>query len=509
MDGSSSNLGRQIAVGAGWMVLMRLLVRAIGLVSTIILARLLLPEDFGLVALSTSVVFAVEILGQFSFDMALIRDGKATRAHYDTAWTLAVLKGLIVAAIIVAMAEPMRLVFGDPRLPAILYCLAAATAVDGFQNVGIVNFRKEMQFGREFAFMVTQKLIGFCVTLTLALLWREYWALVGGIVIGSVSGTILTYLMHSYRPRFCLQEWRSLLGFSKWLLLNNVLQFFAARVDVFVIGRSFGAHDLGIYNLASEIAALPTTELAAPIQRATYPGFAKISENIEGLRASYIDAVSLLLLLAVPAAAGIAVLGDPIVRLLLGPNWLDAIPLLQILALHGIIRLGGTNTGAVLLALGRPKTITKLAALNLAVLVPSFIVGIWAGGLVGAAWAVVASSCVTMIWSFVITLRAIKLSAGRLFAAIWRTWLSAAVMAAVVYAVLFAWASPWLMLPISQVAAGVSVGAVVYVAVHLALWRISGRPRGAESMTLGAIASLRRGAPGSAVLTSPATTHEA
>jgi lipopolysaccharide exporter len=491
MGGPSPDIGRQIAVGAAWMVLMRVVVRGIGLISTIILARLLVPEDFGLVALATSIVFAVEILGQFSFDMALIRDGKAGRAHYDTAWTLAVIKGVFLALLVVTFAQPMGALFGDMRLPAIMYVLAATIVLDGLQNVGVVNFRKEMQFGREFAFMVVQKLASFCVTLTLAVLWREYWALVAGIITGSITGAILSYVMHSYRPRLCTTEWRALLGFSKWLLLNNVLHLFVARMDVFVIGRFFGAHNLGIYNVSSEIASLPTTELVAPIQRAIFPGLAKIANDLDKLRESYIGGISVLLMLAVPAAAGIAVLADPIVRVLLGASWLEAIPLLQILSLHGLIRLGGANAGSVLLALGRPKVITQLATLNLIVMGPSLFIGIWLGGLIGAAWAVVTGAFITVTCSYAITLRALGIRAGRLFAAIWRTWLSAAVMAFVVHRSL-EWAGPSIGLPILKLAAGAIIGATVYVATHLALWRLAGRPRGAEAMTLDAIGYMYR-----------------
>lgn len=492
--GGSPGIGRQMAVGAAWMVLMRLLVRSIGLVSTIILARLLVPEDFGLVALATSIAFAVEILGQFSFDVALIRDGKAGRAHYDTAWTLAVIRGVLFGLLIAALAYPMSIVFNDARLTNIICIFAGTIALEGFQNVGVVNFRKEMQFGREFTFMVTQKLVSFSVTLTLAVLWREYWALVAGIAIGSVTATALSYVMHKYRPRFCLREWRALIGFSKWLLVNNVLHFFSSRLDVFIIGRSFGAHDLGVYNVSSEIAALPTTELAAPIQRAIYPGLAKIAGDLERLRQSYMDGISVLLMLAVPAAAGITVLADPIVRTLLGEKWLGAIPLLQILSLNGLIKLGGANATSVLLALGRPKVITKLSALHIALLGPALVIGIWLGGLIGAAWAAVTVACAGLVVSYGITLRILAVSPLRLLGAVWRTWLAAIVMGAALHS-LSAWAEDAIGFPAVRLVCGIAAGALIYAAVHFLLWWIAGRPRGAESMALDAVAHLGRSTP--------------
>jgi lipopolysaccharide exporter len=481
-----------MAKGAAWMVVMRVSVRGLGLVSTIFLARWLVPEDFGVVALSTSVLFAVEAFGHFSFDIALIRNTKSERSHYDTVWTLAVIRGVVLALFVAAIAEPVARLLEEPRLPPIIYWLALTTLIDGFQNVGVVDFRKHMQFRREFTLVVVQKLISLVVTLSLAWMWREYWALVAGIVIGRVTGIVMSYVMHSYRPRFCLAEWRELFGFSKWLLLNNIFHFISSQLDVFIIGRIFGAHSVGLYKVAAEISSLPSTELVAPIQRAIFPGFAKLAHDHKALCKSYIDGISILVLLALPAASGIAVLADPIVRVLLGPTWLEAIPLLQILAINGIIRLGSANAYSVLLAIGRAKFISHLGMLNLVLLGPLLGGGIYFGGLAGAAWALVLMSCIGLSLSYGITLRALSIRWSRLVGAVWRSWAAAAVMAITLRGV-YGLDVGWLAVPGMQLVVGGVLGAATYTAAHLGLWWISGRPDGAERILLKAFAGMRPG----------------
>lgn len=472
------------------MVLMRLAIRGIGLISTFVLARLLVPDDFGLVALSVSILFAVETLGQFSFDIALIRDTKATRAEYDTAWTLGIIRGWITGLLVAGLAVPISNVFAESRLPLLLYGLAAASVIEGYQNIGIVDLRKDLRFKQEFIFLVSQKLISFGVTIVLALILREYWALLAGIMVGRIGGTMLSYTMSSYRPRYCLSRWRPLVNYSKWLLLNNFL-FFLGRADVYVIARYFGAHELGLYNVSAEIASLPSTELVAPIQRAIYPGFAKLAAEAEKLRQSYIDGLSILLMLAVPASTGIAVLADPIVRSLLGPNWAGAIPLLQILSLHGLIRLGNGNAGSILLAIGKPNVITFLTISNLAIMWPSLVIGITFGGLPGAAWGLVVTAALNLIMSYTVLIRALKISLRAINAATWRSWLAAAIMATIVRGVLCL-PLPGLDHPVVQLGVGVIAGVAAYVATLLGLWRIAGCPRGAERMTLDAIRQLRQ-----------------
>src|SRR5215469_11841367 len=154
----STGLGHRIAKSAAWMVGSRMAIRAIGLVSTVILARLLRPEDFGLVAMVMALVTTMEVFGNFSFDLALIRDAEAARDHYDTVWTMSILRGALVAGGLVALAWPAAAFFGDPRVQPIIYWVAGGMFLEGWQNVGTVDFRKELTFHREFAFQILAKL---------------------------------------------------------------------------------------------------------------------------------------------------------------------------------------------------------------------------------------------------------------------------------------------------------------------------------------------------------------
>src|SRR5689334_2836021 len=132
---SAASVTRRMAKGAAWMVLMRLSVRATGFVSILVLARLLTPGDFGLVAMASSMLGLLECLSEFSFDMALIRDRTADRSHYDTTWTLAIIRGLGIASVLAAGASWAAAFYQDPRLEAVLYIVAFASAISGFENV--------------------------------------------------------------------------------------------------------------------------------------------------------------------------------------------------------------------------------------------------------------------------------------------------------------------------------------------------------------------------------------
>lgn len=279
-----TELKSRMAKGAAWLILFRLVERGIGFISTLILARLLVPADFGLVAMATSILAALDLMGAFSFDMALIQNQNATRRHYDTAWTFGVVFGLLKAAGMVALAIPASAFFNEPRVEFVMYALALCTAVQGFDNIGIVAFQKDLEFHKEFWLGLARKLAGFVTTVGLAYLYTSYWALIAGVLAMRVTSLVLSFTMHPYRPRLCWEAAGELFNYSKWLLLNNILIFLNNRGTDFIIGRVSGARSLGLYAVSYELANLPTTELVYPISRAVFPGYARLAGDLKQLQ---------------------------------------------------------------------------------------------------------------------------------------------------------------------------------------------------------------------------------
>lgn len=474
-------LGRKIAQGAAWMVAARFTIRAIGLVSTVIIARLLKPSDFGLVSLSMAILASVDVFSNLSFDIALIKETNAERDDYDTVWTLTIVRGVFIAAIFAALAIPAAHFFNDPRMQWVMYAFAVSTVAEGFQNVGVVDFRKNLNFHQDFLFQIVGKFGAFVAAVGIAFLWRSYWALVCGIVVNRMTGVVLSYVMNDFRPRLCIRKWHDLFHFSKWLLVNNIINFFGGKCDVFVLGRLAGTQVVGFYEIAYEIANLPTGELVWPIQRALFPGYAKISEDRTSLVRSYVAGLSIMLLVALPAALGIVAVGPLLVEVFLGPNWRPAIPLLQVLSLAGAVRILQANAGSMLLALGKAREISLMSAIALAVLIPAVIVGALQGGALGVAWGLVAVLIFGTTMLLTVTMRVLSIALTTVLADIWRTLAAVAVMTLSV-TLLREW-----MGTIDAAATHIgellllgACGAVTYAAVHLCLWSLSSCPDGPE-----------------------------
>ena len=429
------NINRKMAKGSAWMILLRLVDRGLGLISMIILARLLVPADFGLNAMAWSIIGVLDVMGSFSFDLALIHRQNSDKRHYDTAWTYTILYGLFSAVVLASIAIPTAIFYNDYRLEAIMYVLAFSKIIQSFENIGVVAFQKEMNLRREFIFRTSKRMVAFIVTIALAVVYRNYWALVIGTVVSGLAGTIFSYFYHPFRPQFSLSGGKDLFNYSRWLLLNNIILFANNKGSDFIIGKFAGSTALGVYSISYEISNLPTTELVFPISKAVFPGYAKMAHDLVLLKKGFLDVFGVIVLCVVPVGLGITVLAKPIVFAFLGEKWINAVEVIKILALFGIIRACISNVGSVYLALGKPKILTVVAIVYFIILLPLLFFSIPLIGAVGAAYSFLIVVSITTPINIIIVMRLLRISLLNIVEEIWRPILSGLVMLVSVNAV--------------------------------------------------------------------------
>ena len=475
-------LAKSVARGAAWMVAYRLVDRSLGLVSTLVLARLLVPADFGLVAMATSLIAILELFNAFGLDVALIQRANATRVHYDTVWTLNICAGALIATCLLVLAWPLSVFYDDPRLVALTCVLACGSAVQGFENVGVVAFRKEMNFDREFRYLAVKRLLTFFVSTGLAFALRNYWALALGMTFGRVAGVVISYRVHPFRPRFSFGAIRDLMHFSGWLFFQTLCFTLKERSADFIVGRIAGPQSLGILSVSTEIANMPGTELVAPINRAAFPAYARLAGDRQTLGRQYLDVASLVALLVTPAVAGVGALGTIVVALLLGPKWHEAVSLINLVALVGIANVLLNTSHPPVLAIGKPAVFAKITVFQLCIQIPALIFLTQRYGAWGAALGYVISSVGLLPFSLWLILRTIGVAPTDFVREVWRPLVAAAVMYFVITL-----AMPPLEATTLGTAEALAVlakyaplGAAAYTASVTLLWLASGRPAGAE-----------------------------
>jgi lipopolysaccharide exporter len=471
------------AQGTGWVIGWRMATRLLGVISTLTLVRLLLPADFGLVALSASFAQSVEALSVLGVEDAVVRERAPTRDIYDTGFTVNALRSVVTAVIILALAVPAGSFFAEPRLTNILAALAAGTLLDGFTNIGIVDFRRNFAFGKEFQLWILPRLIAIIATLVTAFLWRSYWALVVGTLVARTLRVIFSYHMHPFRPRFTVRAWRRLIGYSTWSWAVSMVVLMRDRSDTILIGRMLDPTRVGIYAIGAEVAALPTTELVEPLCRAAFSGFAAGRNADVTPGETYLRIIATMALLTLPAGVGIAAIADPLVKLAFGTLWAGAAPLVQILAMAGTLTVFGLISSTLFSAHGRLRQVFGVSLATLILRVVLLIVFINWRGLDGAALAVAIAIATEQGLYVLLMIRQFALRPADLLRHTWRCLLATAAMATVLLRTGLGWqtvATDSGTLPEYLVVA-VAVGAATYTAVLLAAWLAAGRPPGAET----------------------------
>jgi O-antigen/teichoic acid export membrane protein len=469
--------GRHLLKGSVWMLALRWAVRLTGVVSTVFLARLLTPADFGIVTMALIFVGLMETLNMGGQQLALIRLSAPTREHYDTAWTLYVIMGFAIGAAIAALAPLTRLYFSDPRVVPVMQCMALRSVIGGFENIGTVDFRRDLQFQRAFLYNYFPKLVSLLVVVPLAAVLRNYWALVAAMLASELSQIALSYAMHPYRPRLSLERVGDILSFSFWTLFRFFGQYANLQVDQAAVGGVSGVAAMGRYSLATDLATLPSREINEPMVIALYPVMATVIDDRQRLRDLYLRTLCWSAIICASTSVGVACVAHDLVRLVLGAKWLDAEPLVGWLALSaGVL---GLSSGAYTTfdVIGRPHLGARMQWTRLLLLVVAIAPVAYLTR--NAQFIAATRLLVTIIFVpnlFFVLGRAIGVSPHDYLRAFWRPFAAAGVMAAMIF-----FANMHLSLVSSlRLLCDVALGAATYGTMLFLLWVLSGCPNTPE-----------------------------
>ncbi len=456
--------------------------RLIGLVSIAILARLLVPDDFGVIAMAALVIGLADAMLDLGVHVPLIQNQNATKAHYDSAWTLRICQSALSTAVLFTLAPYAAEYFNDPRTELVLQILAFQPLLGGLENIGVVDFQKRMQFAAEFRLRIIRRLGGFLVIVVLAITLRSYWALVAGMLVEAVLGVFLSYGMHPMRPRISFSKMRELFKISQWMLLLGIGQYLRLRLHSILVGRWAATEVLGAYSLAHEIASMPTTELLAPVNRALFARFAQEQYSDTKLKDLYLMALGIQAMIAIPAAVGLALVAEEAVLVLLGSNWLQAAPFIQVLSLIGVAQ--ALSTSGLYVVLSRGKThINALYSWALVILFCLLVLSPWTDKTApGVAQSLLIVALAGLVIQFGLVKRTLReLRILDIAAVSWRTIVACAAMSVALLTLELHFQFP---LPILALLTKVLLGLGLYCFSVYALWVISGKPSGPESFVL-------------------------
>jgi PST family polysaccharide transporter len=368
--------------GVPWTFLSFFLSKLIVTVTTLALARLLDPSDFGLVALGLLAVGVLMLLRDLGLGGALVIRQDLEERQIGTVLTLIVIMSALTAGVVAASTPLVAAAMDEPRLETYLPALSLIVFFGGLSVFYDAFLQRRLEFRRRFVASVAGSSAYAVVSIPLALGGVGAWSLVAGLIASVVAQSIGLLLLtpERVRPAFDPKAARDVLGTSRGFLFQGGLAFIHQNVDYFVVGRILGATPLGYYSLAYRLGELPYMGIADAVAKVTFPGFARMRHRGEDPGPAFLSTLRLVSLLTVPIGMLMSAAAEPLVATILGSEWKPMVPLLQILGLWAAVRAVQATIAWLLNSIGQAGLTAALSAVALVVLVPSLVVGAHVGG---------------------------------------------------------------------------------------------------------------------------------
>jgi len=343
--------------GARWTIGSSAVGGAIQILQFAVLARLLSPVDFGLMAMMVVVIRFAQLYADLGVGNAIIYRQDATLDHLSTLYWTNILAGVLVFAVLVAATPLLVLLYAEPRLASYLPFVAASILILAVGQQYQILLQKHLRF-RELAVAESvAAAVGAVVTIAAAFAGQGVVALIYGLLTSALIRTLLYIgsFVREWRPtlHFDYRDLRNYLSFSLYQLGERSINYFSQHADQLLIGAVLGATTLGYYNLAYNLVIWPMQRINPALTRIAFPIFARVQDDVEHLKLGYMTLQRVLASLNFPILVGISSVAPILVPLVFGEKWLPSVALIQVLAFVALLRSTGNPTGALLLARGR------------------------------------------------------------------------------------------------------------------------------------------------------------
>jgi PST family polysaccharide transporter len=430
---------------------------------TIVLARLLFPEDFGIVAMATIFTSVIVQIGDFGFSEALIQRKDISTSHLSTTFWAGLAIGVIFCIVTVAASTLVATFFRNEQVGPVLAVSSLAFVIAPLRSVHGALLRKRLQFTRFSISEIGQGIAFSIIAVPMAFAGFGVWSLVLGSLASQISLVILRWSLCPWHPSimFSFKSLRDLRGFGLNLTGSRAARSLADRLDYLIIGRFLLSGPLGFYNLAFRITSFFTTMVDMTVGRVAFPTFSIIQDNNEQLRRGFTKGLAYLSLVVFPSLAGLAIVAPELVNVVLGPRWAAAVIPIQILCVAAVFTSISVTTGPVLRSKGRPDIELKANLIKAALLVPSLLLGV-RFGIMGVAVAVSMVSLIIWFTRQVLANRLISLRMRDYMACLGPAVFGTLIMVLALLAFRFV-VSRWIELPdIGLLVTSVLMGATVY-----------------------------------------------
>lgn len=365
--------------GMGWSVLENVTRLGITFVVSIILARLLSPEEYGLIGILTIFISIFNVIIDSGFANALIRKQNTTDTDYSTVFYTNLVLSVILAAILFYCAKPIAVFFAKPNLVLLIKVMSSVLVINALAIVQRVRVTKLLDFKTQTKITFISSLGSGTIGISMAFMGYGVWALVGQQISNQLLTTLFFWIYNRWIPRFVFSwtSFKEMWTFGSKLLASSLINAFWNETYQVVIGKYYSPATLGLFTRAKQFASLCSSNLTSVIQRVSYPVLSSIQDDRQRLKFAYQRIIKTTMLPTFILMLGMAACADTMIYVLIGEQWLDCVPMLQIICIYEMLYpLHALNLN-ILQVQGRSDLFLKLEIIKKMVAVGPLLLGIF------------------------------------------------------------------------------------------------------------------------------------
>jgi len=354
--------------GGVWVFALKILLQIIFAARLLIFMKFIPVTDMGLLGIAMLMINILQKFTNTGFNAALIQKAEDIKDYLDTAWTTNIIRSVVLFTILY-FAAPYMVMLKVPTekvalAVTVIRIIGILIIIGALDNIGVVYFRKEMQFNKRFIFDIAATLVNIIVSISVAVIYRSIFSLVLGRLAAAATKCLLSYLMHPYRPalKFELSKAKEMWSFGKWMFVGTIIGFLMTQGDDLFVWGLLGPAALAMYLFAYKFSNIPATEITGIISQVSFPAYSKIQNDIPRLKDAHLKVLRFTAFLSIPVAGLIFILAPDFVRLFSPADYGPMIRPMQILAIFGMIRSIGCTRWPVFQAVGKLKAVTILQA---------------------------------------------------------------------------------------------------------------------------------------------------
>lgn len=397
--------------GALWATITQFSTQIFQFVVITILARLLLPEDFGVIGMAVIFTGFVQTVSDLGLSASIIQRKNITEKHLSTSFWVSLGSGIILCIITIIISPYIGLFFRNELIGPILSILSIGFIPGSACIVHKSLLQKNIAFKKIATAEISSSIMSGTVSVILALAGFGVWSLVFGTILGSFTRMIILWVVCTWRPSitFDLKSFKDLFTFGAHVMGSGMLNYFDSNVDYLLIGRFIGPTDLGYYTFAYQLSTIPLMKISSIITSVTFPAFSIVQDNNEILRSAYLKVTEYISLITFPLLSGLIVIAPDFIPIAFGEKWMPMVVPLQILCIAGALKSVGTTVGSILLSKGRSDIQFKWNIFTALILPLSVLIGI-RYDITGVALAITITSCLLFFIIQTITNNLIQLN---------------------------------------------------------------------------------------------------